>query len=90
MEIINMAEEPKSNLPESHEDLTYTSDWHGAPDAVLAEMADFADGAKAGVGVTLVIPGGVLSGTIESAQEFFARIAEPFRGRRRRGRRRQD
>lgn len=46
---------------------------------MLAEMSDFADGASAGVGVTLIIPGGVLSGVIISAQDYFATVAARFR-----------
>jgi hypothetical protein len=63
----------------SLEDLTRTSDWHGAPDSVLARMADFADAARAGTNVTLIIPGGMISGTIESAQDYFSATSSRLR-----------
>jgi hypothetical protein len=50
-----------------------------APDTVLARMADFADSAKAGIYVTLIIPGGVISGVIESAQGYFRAVSSSLR-----------
>jgi hypothetical protein len=61
------------------EDLAYTCDWHRAPDSVLARMAEFADAAKAGTAVTLIIPGGMISGTIESTQQYFEATAAGLR-----------
>ena len=66
-------------IPERLEDLTHTTDWHGAPDVTLASMSDFADSASAGVDVTLIVPGGLLSGVIESAQAYFTATASDLR-----------
>jgi len=68
-----------ANIPQSLEELTHTIDWHGAPDRVLARMADFADSAKAGIDVTLIVPGGMISGVIESAQQYFEAIGSRLR-----------
>jgi hypothetical protein len=71
------SDEPK--FPQRIEDLTHTTDWHGAPDLTLASMSDFADGSTAGVDVTLIVPGGLLSGAIESAQDYFTATATNLR-----------
>lgn len=70
---------PKSSWPESAENLTHTRDWFGAPDPRLQWMADMADTTTAGIGITLVIAGGVLSGTVISGPEFFKKSGEQFR-----------
>jgi hypothetical protein len=75
------SQEPQNtaDIQASFEDLTRTSDWHGAPDSVLARMADFADAATAGMNVTLIVPGGMISGTIESAQDYFSATSSRLR-----------
>lgn len=71
--------EPETVAETTWDDLTHTSDWHGAPDLVLAEMADFAEGSTAIVGVTLLVPGGVLSGQLVGADAYFDGVAERTR-----------
>jgi hypothetical protein len=66
--------------PDSAANLVHTGDWYGAPDARLQWMADTADTFNIGVGITLVVPGGTISGVLVSAQEFFTTSGETFRG----------
>src|SRR2546421_3760125 len=70
---------PKSGYPESAADLVHTRDWFAAPDHRLQWMADTADSVEVGIGITLVVPGGVISGSIISGQKFFKDTAEAFR-----------
>lgn len=42
-------------------------------------MADTADSLGVGIGITLVVPGGTISGTVISAQQFFKSTAAEFR-----------
>lgn len=70
---------PKSGWPESAENLTHTADWYGAPDTRLRWMADTADMFDVGIGVTLVVAGGTISGTVISGEQFFKSTAEEFR-----------
>lgn len=70
---------PKPSWPESAASLAHTADWYGAPDTRLQWMADFADSLDVGIGITLVVPGGTISGAVISGQEFFKRTAEMFR-----------
>ena len=65
--------------PDSAASLVHTGDWYTAPDTRLQWMADFADATSAGIGITLIVSGGVISGTIISAQQFFEKTAELFR-----------
>jgi histone acetyltransferase (RNA polymerase elongator complex component) len=68
-----------SGWPDSAEDLTHTADWYGSPDTRLRWMADTADTLEVGIGITLVVPGGTISGNVISAQRFFKSTAEQFR-----------
>lgn len=71
---------PKSGgWPESSAGLVHTADWYGAPDSRLQWMADTADYCNAGIGITLVVPGGTISGTLISAGKFFEATAAEFR-----------
>jgi hypothetical protein len=74
-----VSEAPKARWPESMAELVHTGDWYGAPDPRLQWMSDFADTANAGIGITLVVSGGVISGTVVSGEEFFKITAEAFR-----------
>jgi hypothetical protein len=71
--------EEQQQSPMTRDQLTQTSDWHGAPDATLAMMADVADSTSTGINVTLIVSGGALSGQVISAQDFFAAIAQRLR-----------
>jgi hypothetical protein len=78
-----------AGIPESLEELTHTTDWHGAPDRVLARMADFADSAKAGIDVTVIVAGGMISGdyrertaVLRSNRQWFSSGSGSLWGRR--------
>lgn len=79
MTVTPETEQQKSGWPDTAESLAHTADWYGAPDTRLQWMSDTADACEAGIGITLVVPGGVLSGTVVSAPEFFKQTAEKFR-----------
>lgn len=70
---------PSAGWPDSAADLNHTSDWYTAPDSRLQWMADTADTTTAGIGITLIASGGVISGTVISGQVFFEKTAESFR-----------
>jgi hypothetical protein len=44
-------------------------------------MADIADTLNVGIGITLVVPGGIMSGTVIGAKSFFESTAAQFRER---------
>lgn len=71
---------PFGRIPDSFEQLTHPGDWYSRPDGVLQSLADFANSAKLGMDVTLVVAGGMISGTIESAQDYFSTVSSVFRG----------
>jgi hypothetical protein len=75
--------EPKkaSAIPERIEDLQHVADYHSQPDAMLQRLSDLANmgGSAAGMGITVYTAGGIFSGTIEGAQDFYHGIAEQYR-----------
>lgn len=62
-------------LPELPADLTHTSDWHNSPDMILQGLADWAHQLGLGFALTLVVPGGLLSGVPEPQQAFLRGVA---------------
>ena len=52
-------------------DLKATDDFYSHPDVSLQHMADVANHLKAGLGVVLITSGGVISGRVISAEEFY-------------------
>jgi hypothetical protein len=67
------------HIRERLDEPAHTIDWHGAPDSTLAHMSDFADSSSAGMDVTLIVPGALVSGMIESAQDYFSATAANLR-----------
>ena len=65
-------------LPQTLADLNPTRDHHGAPDSTLQRMADWTDrtGQELSLSLTLVVSGGLISGVVESAREFFTSISQ--------------
>ncbi|WP_148222517.1 hypothetical protein [Rhodococcus opacus] len=51
--------------------LTTTDDWSAHPDVSLQQMSEFANRARAGVGVVLFLSGTIMSGVVSSAEEFY-------------------
>jgi hypothetical protein len=68
-------------LPERLEELQHVADWFNQPDSMLQTLADVANagGSAAGMGITLYLPSGVMSGFIQSAQDFYRAIADQYR-----------
>lgn len=66
-------------LPQVATDLTHGSDYHGAPDYTLQSLADFASRWGDGIALTLVVAGGLITGTVESRQAFLRGCAEKVR-----------
>ncbi|MGV0779410.1 hypothetical protein [Mycolicibacterium sp. XJ775] len=66
-------------FPQLPADLTDTSDWHTSPDRRLQALADWADRWGEGIALTLVVSGGLISGTVESHQSFLRGSAEKVR-----------
>lgn len=66
-------------FPELATDLTHNSDYHGAPDYSLQSLADFANRWGNGIALTLVVAGGLITGTVESRQEFLRGCAAKVR-----------
>ena len=57
------------------------ADWYTSPDVILQKLSSFANagGAASGTGITLAVPGGLLSGYVESQQDYLRSTAEVFR-----------
>lgn len=66
-------------FPELATDLTHASVYHGAPDYTLQSLADFANRWGNGIALTLVVSGGLITGTVESGHEFLRGCAEKVR-----------
>jgi hypothetical protein len=66
-------------VPDQYTDLTNTHDWHAAPDWQLQSLADWANQVGEGITLTLVVPGGLLSGVGESQQAFLRGTADKTR-----------
>lgn len=66
-------------VPQLPADLTHTSDWHGAPDYQLQWMADHANRWGEGISMTLVVPGGLISGLVVSRHAFLHGCAQTVR-----------
>ena len=66
-------------LPALPADLTHTSDWHSSPDYHLQWLADHADRWGNGIALTLVVSGGLISGTVESKHAYLRGSAEKIR-----------
>ena len=66
-------------IPEIPADLTHTTDWHQSPDYHLQWMADTACRWGDGIALTLVVPGGLITGTIESKHAFLRGCADNIR-----------
>ncbi|MCD5419106.1 hypothetical protein LRS71_05960 [Rhodococcus pyridinivorans] len=58
---------------------TLTEDRFAAPDLALQYMAGFADRARAGVPIKLVLSGSIISGIVCGGEEFFEWAAERHR-----------
>ncbi|MFA4083456.1 hypothetical protein ONA92_17305 [Mycobacteroides salmoniphilum] len=69
-----------SGIPTNTRDLQQSTDWYGAPDSQLQRMSQWANQMEEGIGITLVVPGGALSGTVVSAREFYTGVAAALRG----------
>jgi hypothetical protein len=67
-----------SGVPENTRDLQPTADWFALPDISLQRMATWADSMGQGTVVTLVVPGGLISGTVESASDYFTGMSRQF------------
>lgn len=67
-------------LPDLPTDLTHTGDYHTAPDYTLQMLADFGNRWEEGVALTLVVAGGLITGTVESRHAFLQGCAEKVRG----------
>lgn len=67
-------------LPERPADLTHTGDYHTAPDYTLQTLADLANRWGEGVALTLVVAGGLITGTVESRHAFLRGCAAKVRG----------
>lgn len=65
--------------PQVPADLTNTSDWHMSPDYHLQWMADHANRWGEGISLTLVVPGGLISGAVESKHAFLRGCAQTVR-----------
>lgn len=69
-----------TGIPENTRDLEQSTDWFAAPDRTLQRMAYAADsGLGQGVSVTLVVPGGLLSGSVINGAEYFTAVSQRFR-----------
>jgi hypothetical protein len=68
-----------SHFPETTRDLQNTAGWYGRPDATLQRMSQYANDMQQGIGITLVVPGGVVSGTVIGAAQFFTDMSSRFR-----------
>ncbi|GLB83486.1 hypothetical protein [Mycobacterium kiyosense] len=68
-----------SHLPDNTRDLQDTADWYGRPDTFLQRMSQYANDIQQGIGITLVVPGGVVSGTVIGAAQFFTELSSRFR-----------
>lgn len=68
-----------SGMPTNTRDLQQSTDWYGAPDSQLQRMSQWANQMEEGIGITLVVPGGALSGTVVSTREFYTGIAADLR-----------
>lgn len=66
-------------FPQIPADLTHTDDWHLSPDYHLQWLADHADRWGDGIALTLVVPGGLVSGTVESKHAFLRGSAQAVR-----------
>lgn len=66
-------------LPEIPGELTHTADWHQSPDYHLQWLADHADRWGEGIALTLVVAGGLISGTVESKHSFLRGCAQAVR-----------
>jgi hypothetical protein len=66
-------------IPELPADLTHTRDWHSSPDYHLQWLADHADRWGTGIALTLVVSGGLISGTVESRHAYLRGSAETIR-----------
>lgn len=71
--------ENEYGFPESLTDLTHTSDYHSTPDYTLQMLADFANRWGNGIALTLVVSGGVITGTVESRVAFLRGCADTIR-----------
>ncbi|RMB70610.1 hypothetical protein AYK61_25475 [Rhodococcus sp. SBT000017] len=67
--------EPADNSDEptisEYPELTNVDDWSTHPDFTLQLMANFANRARAGLGLTLVLSGTVMSGVVVSVEDFY-------------------
>jgi hypothetical protein len=70
-----------SKSAEFFEKLKDVADYYGVPDRLLQQIADLANGGGAGKGIpiTLFLSGGMISGHIESGQDFLRGMAELYR-----------
>jgi len=67
-----------TGLPETTRDLQQTADWFGSPDGQLQRMSQWVNQMEQGIGITLVVAGGAISGTLISAREFYASSSTHF------------
>ncbi|MED5802857.1 hypothetical protein VX037_17660 [Gordonia sp. Z-3] len=65
--------------PPSYDDLQKTADWFAEPDPSLQSIADFANRARAGFGITLLTAAGAISGSVIAREDFYAGLAHLFR-----------
>ncbi|WP_336671476.1 hypothetical protein [Tsukamurella sp. USMM236] len=65
--------------PLQYPKLKQTKDWFGAPDYYLQRMADMGNATGWGMGLTLLVNGMVVQGTVTSGQNYFETSAARVR-----------